>query len=374
MPMIYFDNAATSFPKPKEVPEAVYTAINSFGNPSRSAHKLALNATRSVEYARVQIAELFGCQHSQNVAFTSNVTEALNLAVNSIQGHVVTSASEHNSVLRPVYRKNNYTAVSVDKYGRYTVSDIKRALTAKTGAVVLGHASNLTGNIHPIAEIGALCREREILFIVDTAQTAGAVEFNMEDTGIDALCFTGHKSLYGPQGTGGICLSERFLPEPLVIGGSGSKSFDKKHPVEMPTRLEAGTVNSHGLAGLSAGLKYIKKHGLNKLTEHASSIAKYFYSGIKGHGKIIFYGDYQATRRMPIVTFNIQNIPSSEIAHILAAEYDIAVRGGTHCAPLLHESFGTARQGAVRFSFSHYNTIAEADAAIKAVHTIAGKY
>ncbi|MDR2892699.1 MAG: aminotransferase class V-fold PLP-dependent enzyme [Deltaproteobacteria bacterium] len=371
--MLYFDNAATSFPKPVQVREAVCKALESFGNPSRSAHELALNAARCVEYARVQVSELFGCRSSERVAFTANVTEALNIAISSVKGHIVTSATEHNSVLRPVYRSGSYSVVPVDEYGRYSPGDIAKALQPDTRAVVLGHASNLTGQINPIREVGQLCREKKLIFIVDAAQTAGLLEIDMERMGIDALCFTGHKSLYGPQGTGGICLSERFLPAPLLVGGSGSHSFDREHPAAMPSRLEAGTVNGHGLAGLSAGLEYIKAQGVEKLLAAADKTARHFYQGIKDLGGIVLYGHYGDEPRMPIVTLNVGELAADEVAAILAEEYDIAVRPGAHCAPLLHEAFGTVRRGSVRFSFSHFNTIEEADAAIAAIRDIAGR-
>ena len=368
--MIYFDNAATSFPKPREVKEAVCLAIESFGNPSRSAHELALNAARCVEYTRMQVAELFNCPTGERVAFTQNVTEALNVAINSIDGHIVTSAAEHNSVLRPVYKTKNYTVIDVDAHGRYQPDDIKKALRPDTAAVVLGHASNLTGQINPIAEVGALCRERGIIFIVDVAQTAGLIDIDMDRMNIDAVCFTGHKSLYGPQGTGGLCLSEQFLPDPLLVGGSGILSFEQEHPAAMPTRLEAGTVNGHGLAGLSAGLKYIAENGQDKLMADAAATAGYFYQGLQDIKGIIFYGHYGPEPRMPIVAINVGELLSGDVATMLAEDYNIAVRPGSHCAPLLHQAFGTVRRGSVRFSFSHYNTRAEADIALQAIHKI----
>lgn len=370
--MIYLDNAATSFPKPESVRAAVSRALETFGNPSRSAHELALNAARCVEYARVRAGELFGCP-SGRVAFTLNVTEALNLAVSSVRGHIVTTAAEHNSVLRPVHKTGRCTIVGVDEEGRYEPEDIKRALRPDTAAVVIGHGSNLTGQISPIREIGRLCRERGLIFIVDAAQTAGLLDLDMADMGIDALCFTGHKSLYGPQGTGGLCLSENFLPEPLVVGGSGSHSFELEHPRELPGRLEAGTLNGHGLAGLSAGLEYVLERGPEKLLAEADRVARHFYRGLEEVEGLVFYGRYGPEKRLPIVTLNVGEFSSEEAAAVLAEEHDIAVRAGAHCAPLLHKAFGTERRGAVRFSFSHFNTIEEAEAAIAAVRSLAGR-
>jgi cysteine desulfurase family protein len=371
--MIYLDNAATSFPKPAKVREAVCRAFDSFGNPSRGAHEPALNAARCVEYARAQVGRLFHCRDSGRVAFTSNATEALNIAIASIKGHIVTSAAEHNSVLRPIYRAGLYTIADLDEYGRYEPGDIEKSLRPDTGAVVLSHASNVTGQINPIEEIGRLCRERDIIFIVDVAQTAGLVEINMEKMGIDALCFTGHKSLYGPQGTGGICLSGRFSPEPLLVGGSGSHTFEREQPADLPTRLEAGTVNGHGLAGLSAGLEYVNEQGQGQLMSAADQIARHFYQGLATIKGLVLYGHYGRQERMPIVTLNVGNLASEEVAAALAEDYDIAVRAGAHCAPLLHELFGTVKRGAVRFSFSHFNTIEEADRAIQAIRAISSK-
>jgi cysteine desulfurase family protein len=368
--MIYFDNAATSFPKPPQIREAMLRALESFGNPSRSAHDLALSAARCVEFCRIKLSELFGCTASERVAFTANITEALNIAIASVNGHIVSTAAEHNSVLRPVYRSGNYSIVDVDGCGGYGPDDIARALRPDTAAVVIGHGSNLTGRINPVAEIGRLCRERGLIFIVDAAQSAGLLKIDMEEMGVDALCFTGHKSLYGPQGTGGICLSERFLPAPLLVGGSGEHTFEPAHPAAMPGRLEAGTVNGHGVAGLSAGLDYIRETRQEKLFAAADAVARHFYRGLKDLSGLSFYGRYDETPRLAIVTLNVGERPSAEVAAVLAEEHNIAVRAGAHCAPLLHQAFGTVTQGAVRFSFSHFNTIEEADTAIAAIKSL----
>ncbi len=361
--MIYFDNAATSHPKPPGVILAVAQAIEDFGNPARGAHDFSLAASRCVEYTRERIAELFACPDPGRVAFTKNVTEALNIAINSIEGHIVTTEAEHNSLLRPVFRKGNYTVVETDDSGRYTADDVLKALRADTSAIAVGQASNLTGNLAPVAEIGRLCREKGLFFILDTAQTAGLFPVDMEDLGVDALCFTGHKSLYGLQGTGGICLSSRFTPRPLMVGGSGSHSFDPAQPSELPELLEAGTLNSHGLAALAAGLDYLREKGPEPLAK-ADALARMFYDQLKDHPGFIFYGDYQAELRAPIVTLNAGELSSEELAAYLSEERDIAVRAGAHCAPLLHRRFGTEKRGAVRFSFSHFNSMAEVRVAV----------
>jgi cysteine desulfurase family protein len=372
--LIYFDNAATSWPKPPQVAQAAAAAIDSFGNPSRSAHAYALAAGRVVEYARDEIAALFHCR-ADNVAFTKNVTEALNIAIQSVEGHIVSTAAEHNSVLRPLHTKSHSLA-ALDSRGRVTLAAIAGAVRQDTAAVVVAHASNLTGNLAPVKEIGAFCRARGLLFILDTAQTAGLLPADMEELAVDALCFTGHKSLYGLQGTGGICLGSRFRPKALLSGGSGSHSFEMTQPPSMPDLLEAGTLNGHGIAGLLAGLRYIKARGPATLLAQAQSLAQRFYQGTRAlalaapRQKITFYGDYEAPARAPIVALNLGSRDSGAVAAILSERYGVAVRAGVHCAPLLHRHFGTETQGAVRFSFSHFNTAAEVDFALAALGEI----
>lgn len=365
--MIYFDNAATSHPKPPEVARAVAEAIDSFGNPARGAHPLAMRAARAVESARSLVATLFGCPNPERVAFTKNVTDALNLAIASVQGHIVSSEAEHNSVLRPLYRRGNYTLAPVSDRGCYSASDIAAAMRPDTRAVVVAHASNLTGAVVPLEEIAALCREREALLIVDAAQSGGLLDIDMQALGIDALCFTGHKSLYGPQGTGGLCLGTRFTPEPLAVGGSGSHSFSPVQPDGLPDRLEAGTLNSHGLAGLAAGVAYVTAKGPARLLAGADALAARFLAGLAKLPGVTLYGDYGVERRVPIVAFNLGDFDSNDVADRLAYDHGIAVRAGAHCSPLLHKRFGTVERGALRFSFSHFNTREQVDTALFAL-------
>ncbi len=366
--MIYFDQAATSWPKPPSVTEALTTP--GLGNPSRGAHEFALAANRVVAGVRNQVAEFFNHPSPERVIFTKNVTEALNIAVNSLEGHLITTEAEHNSVLRPVYRHGDFTVAEVDDRGRYQVESISAAINERTSAVVVAHASNVTGNLGPLAAISALCQERNLLLIVDAAQTAGLFPIDLATIPIDALCFTGHKALYGPQGTGGLCLSPRFTPKPLLVGGSGHLSFELEHPRTLPEALEAGTPNVPGLAALGAGLTYLQKAGEHPLKE-AMRLATGFYDALSAEKNLIFYGDYQAPERAPIVTLNIDDWASDEVAQILAEEYGLAVRSGFHCAPLLHKRFKTELQGAVRFSFSHFNTETEVDLAIRAIKELA---
>ena len=369
---MYFDNAATTYPKPPAVARAVLRAIGEFGNPSRGSHAFALAAARCIERTREKVAAFFGCSSPERVAFTKNVTEALNIALSSVDGHVVATEAEHNSVLRPLYRRGNFSIAPVDASGRFGPEDIAAQCRADTRAVVVGHASNLTGNVAPIAAIGRLCRERDMLFIVDAAQTAGLLDIDMEQSCIDALCFTGHKSLYGLQGIGGICAGKRFSPRPLIVGGSGSRTFEPEQPAIMPDLLEAGTPNSHGIAALSAGLDYVMEKGPGALLEQASALARMFASGVRKIDDAILYGDYQDAPRMPIVSLNLGRADSAEVAAELESSYGIAVRAGAHCAPLLHKRFGTERQGAVRFSFSHFNNEDEVAIALAALKRLSG--
>lgn len=371
--MIYFDNAATTWPKPPQVTDAVMDAISHFGNASRGAHPLALGAARCIEDARTLAAILLGCPWPERIAFTKNATEALNIAIHSVQGHIVTSAAEHNSVLRPIYRHGNFSIAPLDGNGCVHTQSIIECCRPDTSAIVLAHASNVTGNIAPIQEIGAFCRDRNIVFIVDAAQTAGFFTFDMVGTGIDALCFTGHKALYGVQGTGGICLSPRFTPEPLLVGGSGVQTFSHTQPANLPELLEAGTANAHGVAALAAGMRFVLDAGPDTLRRNADLLAQRFLQKLAAIQGITLLGWYENNPRAPIVSLNIGDLDSSDVAAELADEYDIAIRGGTHCAPLLHTHFGTEQQGAIRFSFSHFNTDEEVDAALDAIITIAGQ-
>lgn len=369
--MPYFDNAATTLQKPQAVLDAVLEAMQHFGNPSRSAHRPALAAARCLSAARAELAAYFGCPDPSRLVFTKNATEALNLAIRALHGKLVTSEAEHNSVLRPALENPETVVVPADSLGRVRTEDILAACRGAAG-VVLGHASNLTGNCVDIAAVGRHCRENNIPFVVDAAQTAGLLPLDMEALGIDALCFTGHKSLYGPQGTGGLCLSARFLPAPLLTGGSGSRSFSPLHPDFLPDRLEAGTQNGHGIAGLLAGVRYLKELGEEPFLQ-ADALARRFYALAKEIPGIVFYGDYEAAPRAPVVSLNLPGYGSAELAAELSERYDIATRSGAHCAPLLHRRFGTEERGAVRFSFSHFNTMDEVHFAAEALGSLAAE-
>ncbi len=372
--MIYFDHAATSYPKPNKVIEAVTYGLSHFGNPSRGAYSLALDANRAVFEARQTIAGFFGSSDPERVVFTKNVTEALNIAIGSVNGHIVSSQGEHNSVLRPLHHRGNTTFVPVDDKGRVSLLALEGAIEKDTTAIVVAHGSNLTGNVVDIKALGALCQRHNLLLIVDAAQTAGLLPIDIKECFIDALCFTGHKSLLGPQGTGGLVLSRRFTPRPMITGGTGSHSFEPTQPAMLPDLLEAGTLNSPGIAGLLAGVEYIMEKGPLNLLAKANALTSFFIKGVKAIGGFTIYGDDTAPVRMPIAAVNYKNIPSDEVANFLEEEYHIALRPGIHCAPLLHKAFGTTKQGAVRFSFSHTNTKDEVALALEGLKAFKAQF
>lgn len=378
--MIYLDNAATTFRKPKEVIEAVAVAMESMGNAGRGAHEATLSASRMIYETREDISNLFRLGNPKQAAFSANSTESLNTAINGILkpgDHVITTMLEHNSVLRPLYhmeeRGVELTIVPVDKKGRVDYADFEAAVRDNTKAIVCTHASNLTGNLVDIGRIGKICKKHGLLFIVDASQTAGVFPIDMQAMNIDILCFTGHKSLLGPQGTGGICVREGVHVEPLKVGGSGVRTYEKRHPEEMPTALEAGTLNVHGLAGLHAALKYLKETGIDNIRREEQRLMWRFYNGIKDVPAVKIYGDFDTKERAPVVAMNIGDYDSSEVSDELSVTYGISTRPGAHCAPLMHEALGTVGQGAVRFSFSHYNTDEEVDTAIRALRELAAE-
>ena len=376
--MIYLDNAATTLRKPQCVIDAVVKAMNSMGNAGRGAHSNSLSASRVVYDTRCKIAKLFGCKRPDHVVFTCNSTEALNIAIHGILDsgdHVITTDLEHNSVLRPLYRlekegKISLSFVRADKQGRPCYEDFESLIQPNTRAIVCTHASNLTGNVIDLVHVGKIAKDHGLLLVVDASQTAGAMEIDMEEMNIDVLCFTGHKGLMAPQGTGGLCIREGVEIRPFKVGGSGVHSYDKEQPSPYPTRLEAGTLNSHGIAGLSAALDYLNEVGIDAIRQKEVELMTRFYEGITQIPGVTVYGDF-STERTAVVTLNIGDEDSSMISDVLFEDYDISTRPGAHCAPRMHEALGTTEQGAVRFSFSWFNTVEEVDAAIAAVRELA---
>ena len=376
--MIYLDSSATSFLKPPQVAEAVFRSFNTIGNAGRGAHAPTLNASRLMYDTREKLAALFGTPDPSRIAFTCNATEALNIAIHGAihpGEHVITTACEHNSVLRPLYLKEKegteLTIIPADKKGRIRYDLLESSVKSNTSAIVLTHASNLSGNVTDLAFVSNFAKKHGLLLIVDASQTAGSLPINVVKMGIDILCFTGHKGLFGPQGTGGLYVREGLTLSPLKSGGSGIHSFDRQHPTDMPTALEAGTLNGHGIAGLNAGLDYILSTGVKNIHAKEISLARRFVNGISDISDLKLYGDIDAPLRTPIISLNIGNMSSASVSDILWEDYEICVRAGAHCAPLMHKTFGTEKQGAVRFSFSCFNTEAEIDTAIQAMHEIA---
>lgn len=371
--MIYLDNAATTKKKPESVISAVTSAMTTLGNASRGASDESLGADRIIFGTRKMISELFNLKSPKSVVFTMNSTEALNIAIKGVletNDHVITTDMEHNSVLRPL----NSMDIEVDYLPLDTKSRLKTEFLPKlvkenTRAVIINHASNVTGEKNNLREIGEFCEKNHLLFIVDASQTAGAFKIDMQADKIDILCFTGHKSLLGPQGTGGLCVQKDVYVRPLLFGGTGIDTYNKSQPDKMPTRLEAGTLNSHGIAGLKAGIEYIMENNMQELTKKSQALAQRFYEGVNLPG-VKIYGDHENKDRAPVVSINIGERDSSEVSFILSEKYNISTRPGAHCAPRLHESLGTKDQGMVRFSFSHSNTEEEVDLAIAAVKEI----
>lgn len=380
--MIYLDNAATSYYRPDTVADAVAQAIRTMGNCSRGTYETALTSARTVYETRELLSQLFHGDGPEQVAFTANSTESLNMAIKGVLepgDRVVTTVLEHNSVLRPLYEMEQQGVELVmagcekeegtreDCRGVLDYDAMKAAITPGTKAVVCTHASNLTGNLTDIGRIGRWCREAGALFIVDASQTAGVCSIDMERDYIDILCFTGHKGLMGPQGTGGLCVRKEVRIRPLLSGGSGIMTYSKTHPDIMPTALEAGTLNVHGLAGLRAALMYIHETGTQVIHEKEMQLMRRFYSQVKTIPGIYIYGDFDQERRAAVVALNLGDEDSGAVSDYLAQEHGIYTRSGGHCAPLMHETLGTREQGAVRFSFSHFNTEEDADAAAAAL-------
>ena len=376
--MIYLDNAATTLHKPQQVIDAVVHAMQSMGNCARGTHEEALDAARTVYDARVRLVSLFGCPRVDHVAFTANSTEALNMAINGLidpGDHVISTDLEHNSVLRPLYRLEaehgaELSFVPADKLGNVDYADFERLMKPNTRAVVCTNASNLTGTVLDIERIAKTAHSHGALVIVDASQTAGCWPIDMKKMGIDVLCFTGHKGLMGPQGTGGICVKEGIEIRPFKVGGSGVQSYSRTHPAEYPTRLEAGTLNGHGIAGLGAAAKFISETGVENIHAKERSLMLRFYEGVKNIEGVTVYGDFTKDKTA-IVALNIRDYESGEVSYELSQGYGIATRPGAHCAPRMHKALGTAEVGAVRFSFSFYNTEEEIDEAVRAVAELA---
>lgn len=383
--MIYLDNAATSWPKPTVVTEAMSRFMLEVGaNPGRSAHRLSIEAGRMVYETREAVARLFNLSDPLRVVFGLNATEALNLALWGILcpgDRVVTTSMEHNSVMRPLRALERERSVKVDivrcsSEGFLDADDVEAALRADTKMIVLNHASNVVGSVLPVAEVGRIAREHDVLLLVDAAQTAGAYPLDMEAMAIDLLAFTGHKALLGPQGTGGLCIGERVQEtemRPLKQGGTGSRSETEEQPSFLPDMCESGTPNTVGLAGLGAGVQYIIDRGVEEIRAHEVHLTRGLIAELVEIPGVTVYGGLDAEMQTATVSFNIDGLAPSEVGLMLDEEHGIMSRVGLDCAPAAHRTIGTFPIGTVRFSLSGLSTTDEVNAAVEAVREIAAR-
>ncbi len=377
MKKIYLDNACTSFPKPEGVAKAMYDYITGCGGSvNRSSHSAAGQAEDAVFFARELITELFNGYDIKNTVFTSGVTESLNAVINGLltkEDHVIVSSVEHNAVMRPIIENGiPFSRAACDETGALDLKSVEALIEPRTKAIIMTHASNVSGTLLPIGEIGELSRARGLMFITDAAQTAGVFDIDVKKMNISALCFTGHKSLLGPQGTGGIVLApdaaERLRP--FKCGGTGSVSDSEKMPDFLPDRLEAGTPNIPGIIGLAEGVKYIKERGTADICAHEAALAERFLAALfplEAAGKIRIIGKRSFKGRAGVVSVAALTRPLAETAALLDERYGVMTRVGLHCAPAAHKTFGTFPSGTIRFSFGAFNENEDADAAAEAL-------
>ncbi len=379
--IVYLDNGATSFPKPKVVEETIIdTLLHGSGSLHRSQSRDALNLERSVYDARALIADFFNFSAIDHVIFTKNVTESINIVLNGFLksgDHVVTTALEHNAVIRPLeYLKTNknvtYSVVPLNPEGQLDYNALRNELHSRPKLMVATHASNVSGDIVDIKRIGALCSEFEVPFLVDTAQSAGVIEVDFEASGATFLAFTGHKSLLGPQGIGGLLIKPGFSGqiEPFILGGTGSVSESAQQPEMMPDKFESGTQNSLGMLGLKAGIEYIRSIGLEQIKAKENSLIQKFQNAFEHDPRVRVIGNPDTNMRVGILSMDFLTLDNSTVVHELSKTYDISTRGGLHCAPLAHKAYGTYPKGTVRFSISHFTKDDEINYAIDAIKKI----
>lgn len=378
--MAYFDNAATTFPKPDSVVEAMVDCMKQYAaNPGRSGHALALTMDRAIYAIRERLCDFIGGEDALRMIFTANCTDSLNLAIHGYLkpgDHVITTSMEHNSVNRPLMELKNrnhieLTFVEADRSGCITPEQIEGALRPNTSLVCVTHMSNLTGSIQPIEEIGRTLDGRAA-FLVDAAQSIGVLPIDVVKMKIDILCFPGHKGLYGPMGTGGLYIRPHIRLQTIKQGGTGSFSQDFVQPELFPDRLESGTPNGPGIIGLGAGLRFVEEVGIQKIHEQEMHYFRQMVEALREDNRFLLYGPLDE-RHGPVLALNIKGMDSAEVAYRLDQEYDIQVRPGLHCAPGAHRTIGTLDTGVVRFSFSYFNTQEEVDLAIAALRTLAGE-
>lgn len=378
---IYLDNASTTFPKPKNVVDSIYNFLTNIGgNPGRSNHNNALQTNRLLFEAREIISDFFNYNSIENVVFTNNVTTSLNILINGslIDGdHVITSSMEHNSVLRPLINLQNkgvidLDIVDADKFGFISVDNIKNKIKANTKMIVLSQASNVTGSIQPIKEIGALCKSKNIFFILDSAQGAGVLDINFTDLNLSALAFTGHKSLFGPQGIGGFIIDDNLnnVCMPYILGGTGSLSHSLDQPDFLPDKFESGTLNMPGIVGLVEGINFIKNEGINTIYDKNKFLRDYFINEISNMKDIILYEDINNSNYTSCISFNVNNIDTAELSFALDNDFGIKNRSGLHCAPLAHKTIGSFPSGTVRLSLSYFNEKSDISYTIDCINKI----
>ncbi len=380
MKIIYFDNAATSWPKPPAVSAAMQKYLKKIGaNPGRSGHRLSVDAARVIYDAREKLAQLFNVGDPLRIVMVKNATEGLNIAISGLLkpgDHVITSSMEHNSVMRPLRAMEaqgvNLSVIQCDKSGLIDPAQISAAIRKNTKAIFMTHASNATGTVMPVADIGRIAREHSLVFCVDAAQTAGSFPIDVTEMNIDLLAFTGHKSLFGPSGTGGLYIREGLEKQiaPLCVGGTGSRSQVEEQPDFMPDRYEAGTPNTVGISGLQAGVDFVLSEGIAQIKKKEEELLKIFMEGAKGLAGITLYGQNGTQKRTPVVCFNIDGMDPAEVALELDERFNIMARSGLHCAPSAHKTIGTYPQGTVRFSFSYFNTQEQIAKALEAIRKI----
>lgn len=378
---IYLDNASTTFPKPKVVSDSIYNfLVNIGGNPGRSNHNNGMESNRLLLETRETIASFFNFNNISNVIFTSNITSSLNILINGCLkkgDHVITSSIEHNSVLRPLFKleNNNLIELSIvnsNEFGFINVVDIKNAIRKNTKLIILSHASNVLGSIQPIEEIGRLCKDNGIFFILDSAQSAGVLDIDFTKLNLSALAFTGHKSLFGPQGIGGFIITNELneICNPYILGGTGSMSYSLDQPDFLPDKFESGTLNMLGIVGLNEGIKFINKEGLNTIYEKNSYLRNLLISNLQDIRNIQLYEDFNNPNYTSCVSFNSTKMDTAELSYELDYKYGIKNRSGLHCAPLTHKSIGSFPNGTVRLSISYFNTVEDINYTIDSINQI----
>ncbi|MFN3533445.1 MAG: aminotransferase class V-fold PLP-dependent enzyme [Candidatus Brocadia sp.] len=380
--MIYLDNAATTFPKPEVVYKTMDTFYRTLGaNPGRSGHRMAVAAEKEIEDTRNIVARLFGVKDPKRLILTFNATDAINMGIKGLLkpgDHAITTFLEHNAVSRSLNGLEKRNIITITKVrnspeGLIDPDDIKDAITTKTRLIVMTHAPNVLGTIQPIREIGRIAREKNVLFMVDAAQTAGVCEIDVDDDFIDMLAFTGHKGPLGPTGTGGLYVGERVTLEPWREGGTGFEPASLSQPEELPYKLESGTPNTVGIAGLRAGIEYVLSKGIGTIRAHEQRLTNKIIHALKDDQRFVVYGTTDISQKVGILSINVKGFKPAEVGAILDQSFDIAVRPGLHCAPFAHQMLGTFPDGTVRISPGFFNTEEDVNRLIRVLDKIASE-